>query len=484
MSGADTLAPAAAGELERLAYESQRIGAVLPAPAGPGWWRVRGQRWRELARSGELTRRLALGAPVGAVAFAIFAFGGVYGWAYGCAYVLIFAALGAWAVQCWRGAWRARWQPLYAPLLAFLLLALVQVSGASVVAAATATALLHVGAGLVALVVVSQLYRPGQDARVLLASLAVLTATLALLAITQILTASTGIYWHFTYAYASPAGSFVNRNHFAGCMEMLIPAAVAAAYQHRQRDWLHWLPWMLAPALGVAAMVLAASRGGMLALGAEAVLGLGLYAGLRPRGRRHERHDGHGESDHEGRRPRRRNWQWTAAGVMVAAAFTWAVGTGRLSQRFATAGEHAPSLQQRLLLNRSSWTMFRQRPLLGWGLGTWAEVYPQYALFSDGTTYAYAHNDYLQMLSETGLTGAVCGLAFWGLWLWGVSDRLRHGSGGAGQTLALAAVIACGGMLVHSWVDFNLHIPANLLLFAILLALAESGARRGVKDSA
>lgn len=454
------------GALERLRRESLRIGAALPPPPPErgAHWRRRREALAALARSGVLTRRLVLAAPVCAIGSSIFAFGGVYGWAYGIAYLLIFAALGAWSLQCWRGVWRARWQAVYAPLLAFVLLALAQAGwGLSAVTAATATALLHLGAGMVAFVLVGQVYDGGTDADTIMAVFSALTAALGLLAILQILTSSTGIYWHFTYAYASPAGSFVNKNNFAGCMEMLIPAAGACVYRRRHRDWLHLLPWALAPGLGVAAMVIAASRGGMLALAAEAVTALVLYLVARRPGSR-------------------LRWSWILVCAAAAAALVGAVGTQRLSRRLETSALHAPSITQRRLLNLSSESMFRARPILGWGLGTWAQVYPVYARFNDGSTYAFAHNDYLQLLAETGVAGAACGLAFWGLWGWGFADRLRRPPErrrrwAEAQMLAWASAIAIAGMLAHSWVDFNLHIPANLLLFFVLLALAGGGVK-------
>jgi O-antigen ligase len=422
----------------------------------------------------EVWRRLLLGAPLVAVGFAIWAFGGVYGWAYGIAYLLIFSTLAVWGWRCASGRMAAHWRPIYLPMLLFGAWGAVQLDGGmSVVPAATATALLHLGAAGALFLLISQTYAGNADADGLACGFSVFTAALALLAILENLTASRGVYWTFTYAYASPAGSFVNRDHFAGCMEMLLPLAVVAAYRRRRRPWLEFLPWAAPPALGVAAMVLTASRGGLMALGAELAAGLAVLVYLERRG---------GEPARRAARRERRS-RWVALWVLggMTASLVLMLGTQRLQRRLDRLPAFGPSLAQRADLNASSMAMFRSRPWGGWGLGTWAYVYPAYARFDDGTVYAYAHNDYLQLLAETGLAGAALAALFWILWGWDLLGRLRRwppallGTGlqaPPALPMAVAAGLGCVGLLVHSWVDFNLHIPANLLLFFGLAALA------------
>ncbi|HUX68195.1 MAG TPA: O-antigen ligase family protein [Terriglobales bacterium] len=439
----------------------------------------------------EWGRRALLAAPLLAIGFAIAAFGGVYAWAYGLAYALVFLTLAAAAVQAARGRLRLRWRSPYLPLLLFGALLLLQLQlPLSVDPAATLTALLHLGAAAAVFILVSQAYRP-RDAGWITLSFSLFTAALALLAILQILTASHGIYWRFTYAYASPAGSFVNRNHFAGCMEMLLPLACVAAYRRRERPWQDFLPWAAPPALGVAAMVLAASRGGLaaLALQALAALLLGLY--LRRRqiaGARLAAASAWlplpARLAAPPRRPRpalpRRRLPGRLASLLIVVALTVGmvelVGTARLQARLGTANLQSPDFAQRLLLDQSTLAMFRERPLFGWGLGTWADVYPLFARFNSTAVYAFAHNDYLQLLAETGLAGAACVLLFWTLWGGEWARALRRwpppAADPAAAALPLAAALGCLGLLVHSLVDFNLHIPANLLLFFVLAALA------------
>lgn len=457
------------------------------------------------AQGDEGWRRGMVGAPLLGVGFAIWAFGGVYGWAYGTAYWLIFGALGTLGVRCWVGKARLRWRREYIPgLLLALLVAVQYLGGLTAVKASTVTAGLHLGAGAALFVVLSQCFDGNRDEGWISNCFAPVTLALAVLAILQILTAARGIYWHFSYQYASPAGSFVNRNHFAGCMEMLLPVACVAAYRRRDLHWLYWTPWLAPPALGVAAVLLTASRGGFTALAAEAACGLviaALWQSNRgtarrqpaepppldvagwlpmPNGARRRRRDRRRPGE-DTRLRRRRQGLALLLAVGVTIVMVETVGTGMLVNRLENVDRNAPNLSERADLNRSSWQMFKEKPVAGWGLGTWADVYPAYATFNNDLVYEFAHDDYLQLLAETGAAGAMCVLLFWGMWTWGLYrdwPDLRSGRRG-GAALSIAAAVACTGMLVHSLVDFNLHIPANLLLFFVLAAvgLAPNGER-------
>ena len=83
-----------------------------------------------------------------------------------------------------------------------------------------------------------------------------------------------------------------------------------------------------------------------------------------------------------------------------------------------------------------------------------------------------AHNDYLQLLVETGLAGF--GIALWFLVLTfrRARAKLENWTETANGTLTVAALLGCIGILVHSFLDFNLQIPANAALFYVLCAIA------------
>jgi O-antigen ligase len=118
--------------------------------------------------------------------------------------------------------------------------------------------------------------------------------------------------------------------------------------------------------------------------------------------------------------------------------------------------------------------MFSKRPVGGWGLGTFPTVYPSYRSFYTNQFVNEAHNDYVQLLVETGLLG-------FALMLWFLARLYQHGLPTSRRwefqwdaAVSLAALLGCTGILLHSLVDFNLQIPANAALFYSLCGLAAS----------
>jgi O-antigen ligase len=125
-------------------------------------------------------------------------------------------------------------------------------------------------------------------------------------------------------------------------------------------------------------------------------------------------------------------------------------------------------------MTKDSLRMFSMRPIWGWGLGTFPTVYPSYRSFYTNLFINEAHNDYAQLLVETGSLG-------FGLMLWFLIRLYRHGLPTSrrwefqwDRAVSLAALLGCTGILFHSFVDFNLQIPANAALFYVLCGLAAS----------
>jgi O-antigen ligase len=135
-------------------------------------------------------------------------------------------------------------------------------------------------------------------------------------------------------------------------------------------------------------------------------------------------------------------------------------------------GDLGPGI--RLNMTKDCLKMFAHRPLWGWGLGTFPAIYPSYRSFYTNLFVNEAHNDYAQLLVETGLLG-------FGLMLWFLVRLYQYGLPTSRRwelrwdgAVSLAALLGCTGILFHSLVDFNLQIPANAALFYVLCGLAAS----------
>lgn len=104
---------------------------------------------------------------------------------------------------------------------------------------------------------------------------------------------------------------------------------------------------------------------------------------------------------------------------------------------------------------------------LGSGLGTFRDLYRTYEPLED-VTFVYvnhAHNDYAEILLETGVPGALLVLSFVLWWAWrGVSAWRSEYNGVA---LARAGSIVIGVALVHSLVDYPLRTAAMAAIVAL-----------------
>jgi O-antigen ligase len=160
--------------------------------------------------------------------------------------------------------------------------------------------------------------------------------------------------------------------------------------------------------------------------------------------------------------------------VVSVGLLTW-LGGGELTNRLASIHSEARTELAggaRIDIARDSWRMFQRKPVLGWGLGVFPTVYPQYRSFYTDMFVNEAHDDYVQLLVEMGLLGFAAMLWFLILTYRRASKKLEHWTQDANGSLALAAMLGVTGILVHSFVDFNLQIPANAALFYVLCVLA------------
>jgi O-antigen ligase len=135
---------------------------------------------------------------------------------------------------------------------------------------------------------------------------------------------------------------------------------------------------------------------------------------------------------------------------------------------------HDVSLGRRVSMFRGAARIFFAHPIKGCGLGTLVDVFPGYENAYDGRVVDHAHDDYIEGLAETGLLGGLCGAVFlWTLYREGRKSFVAE-QGHFSRGLHAGAIMAVCGLLLHSFVDFNLQIPANALLFLVQAYLVTS----------
>ena len=311
-----------------------------------------------------------------------------------------------------------------------------------------------VGVLAVALVA-AEAVKTSAQLRTVCATLAIGGTAISIFAIAQYLTSNGKIYWLVEPSQGGwMFGPYVNRNHFAGLMELWIPLAVGLALMPQNTFTKRWL-WSLAALVMGTAVALSGSRGGLLAIGVEVLLIAFVAAWFRG-----------------GKRP----VIALAVSLLVVAGAVGFLGRGEIFERYRQSLQLPKLQQEEAASNRiQAWAgalaIFQQHPVTGTGLDTFVTHFPAVRTFSTDKIWTHAHNDYLQFLAETGLIGAA--LAAWILFAGGREAWRNIGRTGATATGALLVGLACAcaGFMVHGSLDFNFHVPANAANFAAIGAI-------------
>jgi O-antigen ligase len=271
----------------------------------------------------------------------------------------------------------------------------------------------------------------------------------------------------FDYGHRA-SGFYVCPNHLAGFLEVAGIMGLSLVFWSRWPTWAKLLVGY-AVAMCYLGVLLSASRGGFLSMCASLLLFALLSAiVLKQAGRR-------------------TLWPIAGAGfialLVAGAAVAWLIYSN-------------PHLQERANFRDTNWRVelwqsalqeWQLQPLLGTGSGTYLYYGRRFRPTEMQLDPIYPHNDYLHLLAEYGLVGGLLFLGFLAVHLFngwrnfrrlGVK-RVAHSFRLASNNLALqiGALCAVAAYMVHSVVDFNLHIPANALLLAFVFGmLANAGA--------
>jgi O-antigen ligase len=106
----------------------------------------------------------------------------------------------------------------------------------------------------------------------------------------------------------------------------------------------------------------------------------------------------------------------------------------------------------------------------GSGLGTFGLAYTQFDSLNGLARVEQAHNDYLQVLTDAGLIGAIIG-GFFLVWFFRTGFRVAKVENRFRRGVAIGAFAGATAILVHSIFDFVLHTTAIAILFLMLCAL-------------
>ncbi len=270
---------------------------------------------------------------------------------------------------------------------------------------------------------------------------------MAVLCLTQLFTSEGKVLWLFPTGYPDVFGTFPSYNNYAQFVEVALPIAVW---------WALRKGWGYALAAGVlyASVIGSASRTGSVLCTLEllGLLGIGLFSSLRHRA----------------------GWRLHATisvfalVPVLAAVFTLAVGWERVWQRF----QQKDPFEFRKEFLVAAVDMSKHRPLVGFGLDTFPEVYQRFAIVDLDVYANHAHNDWAEFAADGGIPFLLLVLIPFAAV---IPTAIRHPWG-----IGLIAV------MLHACVDYPFPRPAvSGWMFAMLalLYMAKARDRRGLGDA-
>ena len=386
--------------------------------------------------------------------------------------VLVYAMAGllavAWATKLFSSR-EVTWNhsPMHWAVLAFLVYALVDY-WRSPLEHASRIQLFHIFLYGFAYFFAAQNLAHRRERTIVISVLLVVGTLQAMLGIGQVYTHAAS-----TFGYERPemylfraSGTYICPNHLAGLLEMLLGLGLAKlAFQNPKSNSSIQQAALKKLLLGYAVLVMLAgilhslSRGGWIA-SAVGILAFLVWSSARARSR----------------------WPRIAVGLAVGCVFALLLFnvaavrnyivltfTGQVGEPGQALND--PTLGGRTFLWQSTAQMIKDHPVLGTGGGTWNFVQQKYRHPGMQFDPEYAHNDVLQLVAEYGFVGLALVLAVLGCFYWQATRIARHGASSEQRAFGIGTMLAVSMILVHSWFDFNLHIPANALLFSTLLGM-------------
>jgi O-antigen ligase len=255
-------------------------------------------------------------------------------------------------------------------------------------------------------------------------------------------------------------GTYANKNHFAGLLEMVLPFAVmyaVAIFKNRfkaTRTWLKGIAALCFAALILFGLLYSMSKMGFVAgLGGLFVMGALAFGTAKIR-----------------------LWNKCLAVSGLAALLFFGLvfsAPDQLVQSFggllSESGAHG---EGRLPIWRDTLHLIRAYPLFGCGLGNYESGFLKYQTAVVDRDFTFAHNDYLELAAELGVVGFGIFAALMVAIGFDAVRAAKHTREGNMRYLGLACVGGIAAIGLHSVTDFNLYIPANAMLLAWICGIA------------
>jgi O-antigen ligase len=425
------------------------------------------------------------------LAFTALAHGAVEFWSVALSSALIVLLVFLWVLK---GAWEKTWTiylptPIW-PLTALIIWGLIQSiawkqKSFSRDIEATHRAVLWLILLWLTFVLAANVFTQQERLKTLGRFLTVFGFFLAFFALLQQATWNGRFYWLRAASRAEvtmPFGPFVHHGHYAGYMELLLPLPLAFLVLQSQHLAEKLLYGFAAALMGVSVIV-SLARGGMISLGVQ-LLFLVILSSWMARKRRTDLV----EVKTGFRSVRLRIGAVVTISVAMLLGVFW-IGIDPVLDRIAQGQMNTPAAQVQSFFNnrgwiwRDAWAMFRAHPVTGVGLGAFETAFPIYSQSDGSLTVSAAHNDYLQILSESGLVGGVLAIWFMVVLLYLLAKAMRSRDHSV-QAWALGGGTGMVGMMVHSFFDFNLQLPSHALLFLTLVAVVTRLSPRTVAPQA
>jgi|GEM_PF-652025 len=286
------------------------------------------------------------------------------------------------------------------------------------------------------------------------------------------------IYWFKPMPeYASPFGPFVNRNHFAGFIELVLPIAVLFTFIEERLEKRVIFGFMAVVML--LSLFLCLSRGGILSF-LLALLLITPVIFLR------------------GSVGKKVFYVFLA--VIFAAIFMFFLVKEPIIGRFTTGSE---GFLERINIYKAIFKIFKDFPLFGVGAGSFSSIFNMYGVSSRDVIIINAESDWAQFLIELGLLGFIFLITAMLVFLKDIvfchylgkdrccfidnlanAEEYKNGIRHDRFTLfaIVAGLVSMASIFIHGFFDINLHIPSNAVFACIISALVIVLAHRNFRN--